>query len=198
MRIALTGGLASGKSTAVRFFRNKGAVVIDHDAISRTLTGVNGAAIDAIRMAFGVEVIDAEGALDRAAMRTLVFGNAAARLRLEAIVHPMILAAAKHADVCAGSTSVVLHDIPLLTPHSPFLLELNPDRILVIDCPAAQQIERACKRDGISSSVAAAILAAQLARRDRIAMADDLVLNSGSPTDFLADLGRLWDKLIPS
>ncbi|GAB6049848.1 dephospho-CoA kinase [Hydrogenophilus islandicus] len=176
--VGLTGGIGSGKSTAAHLFAEAGAGVIDTDAIAHRLTAPGGAAIPAIRDAFGDAVVTAEGALDRAAMRALVFRDATARKRLEAILHPMI-------------RGIVGDEITALAPHHPYLILVVPllvetgayqallDRILVVDCPEALQIARVKARSGLPDEQIAAILAAQAPRAVRLAAANDVIDNSG-------------------
>lgn len=176
--VGLTGGIGSGKSTAAEHFAHLGAGVIDTDAIAHELTAANGAAIPAIRKAFGTQVLTPTGALDRAAMRALAFSNPAARKRLEAILHPMI-------------RDIVTHRISALAPHHPYLILVVPllvetgayqtliDRLLVVDCPQEQQISRVKARSGLPEEQIAAILAAQASRAERLAAAHDVIDNSG-------------------
>ena len=193
-RIALTGGIASGKSIAAAWLASRGARVIDHDELSRALTGPGGAAMAPICAAFGSDAADASGGLDRARMRSRVFAEPAARRRLEAILHPMIQSEARTRDAaaCADGLAVIVHDIPLLTPGSVFLRELPPDRIVVIDCPGYLQVKRASMRSGLDPRQVRAILAAQLPRSERVALADDLILNAGSLDTLSGSLDELW------
>ncbi len=170
----MTGGIGSGKTRVAELFAGLGVPVIDTDVISRELTARDGAALPAIRAAWGDSVIRPDGELDRAVLRRVVFGDAAARRRLEDILHPLIRQA-----VTAALENValpyVLVVIPLLveTGHYRELL----DRVLVIDCPEALQRERTMARSGLSAEEVSAIMAAQADRATRLAAADDVIVN---------------------
>lgn len=172
--VGLTGGIGSGKSTVADLFVLRGAGLVDTDAIAHELTGPGGAAMAAIRAAFGATLLRVDGSLDRAAMRQLVFSDASAKGRLEAILHPLI--GAESAARCAASTApYVLLDVPLLVESGSFRERV--DRILVVDCAEAIQVSRVKARSGLADSQLQAIMAAQATRAERRAVADDLVLN---------------------
>ncbi|MCX9155891.1 dephospho-CoA kinase [Niveibacterium sp. 24ML] len=175
--VGLTGGIGSGKSAAAARFAALGAALVDTDQIAHQLTAPHGAAIDALRAEFGDEVIAADGALDRAAMRALAFSDPAARQRLEAILHPLIRA---ESDAQIGAA----HAAPYLVLVVPLLFESGTyrarcDRIAVVDIPEALQIERVVRRSGLSAEQVASIMAAQATREQRRSIADDLIDNSG-------------------
>ncbi|MEY3201734.1 MAG: hypothetical protein RIR70_1284 [Pseudomonadota bacterium] len=176
--VGLTGGIGSGKSSAAHAFAQFGAAVVDTDALSHALTGPHGAAMPAITREFGPQMINAEGALDRAAMREQVFSDPAARARLEAILHPLIQKAARAAceDAFASGAPYVVLMVPLLLETGSY--DDVIDRIAVVDCPEALQIERVCARSGLTEARARSIMAAQLSRAERTARADDLIDNS--------------------
>jgi dephospho-CoA kinase len=199
LRIGLTGGIGSGKSTAAAAFVARGATLIDADAISRSLTQPAGAAIAPLRDAFGDAVIDAQGALDRAAMRERAFADPAMRSRLEAILHPLIARQAEQEAARAASTPIVF-DIPLLSRASVWRVQVH--RILVIDCSARTQIERVLRRPGWTLETAERVVAAQSPRAERRALADALIHNDAGFTleqldSAIGDLLRLW-KHLPS
>ncbi len=178
-KLGLTGGIGSGKSTVSAMFVAMGAVLIDADANARSVTAPGGAAIAAIRAAFGDGLITPEGALDRARMRELAFGDAGAKQRLEAIVHPLVgelglqqLAAAQ----AAGHRSVV-YDIPLLVESGHWRTQL--DAVLVVDCEPATQVQRVVSRSGLTEAAVQAIIAAQAPRATRLAAADAVIYNDG-------------------
>ena len=176
--VGLTGGIGSGKSVVAGLFAKRGVAVIDTDEIAHELTRPGGEAIEAIRAAFGASLIGADGALDRTAMRKLVFGDAAARKKLEAILHPLIRKESARRRASAQSPYAIL--------VAPLLVESGVDRsrfarVLVVDCPEAQQIERAMRRSRVSETEVRAILAAQATREQRLAQADDVIDNSGTP-----------------
>lgn len=187
--VGLTGGIGAGKSAAAERFARCGAGVVDTDVIAHGLTAPNGAAMAAIRDEFGVQALAPDGSLDRAAMRALVFTDPDARRRLEAILHPCIRAEAER-QVLAAQTPYVVLVVPLLL-ESLAAYRTGLDRILVVDCDEAAQIERTARRPGIGLEQARAILAAQAPRRDRLAIADDCIDNRGSPAELDQQVRRL-------
>jgi dephospho-CoA kinase len=179
LRLGLTGGIGSGKSTVAALLAHSGAAVIDADAISRAATGVGGLAIDALREAFGATMLTADGALDREQMRGLVFSDPPAKARLEGIVHPLVgLAIAEEARQAdrAGARCIVF-DIPLLveSPHWRTAL----DRVLVVDCTEETQVHRVGARNGLPADAARKIIAAQAPRLLRLRAADAVIFNDG-------------------
>ena len=178
--IGLTGGIGSGKSTVAELFGTLGATVIDADAIAHALTAPGGSAMQAIRTAFGEDYIDAEGALDRAKMRNLVFADPAAKKNIEAILHPLIRAESDRLSATASGPYVILM-IPLLV-ESGGAKPPGRDRyrrIAVVDCPAEIQVARVMARSGLSDPQVRAIMAAQASREQRLAAADDVIDNAG-------------------
>jgi dephospho-CoA kinase len=174
--VGLTGGIGSGKSAVADCFAARGIEIVDTDAIAHELTGAQGAAMPAIGAAFGQQAMCADGSLDRAAMREIVFNDASARERLEAILHPMIRAESA-ARVRRATSPYVILAVPLLIESGNF--RARCDRVLVVDCPEALQVERVRIRSGLSESQTRAIMAAQASRADRLAAADDVIDNSG-------------------
>lgn len=175
-RVGLTGGIGCGKSTVADLFATHGVPIIDTDAISHQLTCSGGAAIDALRDTFGNEFIDAGGALDRARMRQLVFSDNSAKQQLERILHPLILEQSR--SLAASSTApYILIVVPLLFESGSYREWLH--RTLVVDCAESTQIKRAVKRDGLSEATVRAIMAQQLPRSQRQALADDIIHNDG-------------------
>ena len=190
MRIGLTGGIGSGKSTAARMLATLGAAIVDADAIAHRLTAAGGAAMPALRDAFGQAVLTLDGALDRAAMRELAFGDASARRRLESLLHPLIAAAAQ-AEATASASAVIVFDIPLLAESSRWRERV--ERVLVIDCSEATQIERILQRPGWTRDTAASVISKQAPRALRRAVADAVVFNDTAGTDVLRQaLATLW------
>jgi dephospho-CoA kinase len=173
--IGLTGGIGSGKSSAAQVFEKLGATVIDTDAIAHALTAPGGAAIEAIRAAFGADYITAGGALDRARMRELVFADAGKKRLLEAILHPLIRQRSDELVQAAQSPYVILA-VPLLLESGNYAKRCQ--RILVIDCPEELQLERVMARNGIAAEQVRAIMATQVTREARLAAADDVIDNS--------------------
>lgn len=174
LRIGLTGGIGSGKSTVAGFLVKLGAHLIDTDAISRALTGVHGAALPAIAAEFGAHVIGSDGALDRAQMRALAFADPQAKRRLEAILHPMIGAETARQAAIAGTRPVV-YDVPLLAETEHWRSRV--DRILVVDCSEEMQIARVMRRSGWTREAVQAVIAQQALRGARRAIADAVIFN---------------------
>ena len=178
-RVGLTGGIGSGKSTVGSFLAAAGAAVLDGDALSRESTASGGAAIPLIAQAFGADALDADGAMDRTRMRTLVFADPTARARLEAIVHPIVLAGIaerSRAAVEAGARLLVL-DIPLLVESGRWAPAL--DALLVVDCTPETQIERVVQRSHLPRAQIQSIIDAQASRAQRCAVADAVLFNDG-------------------
>ncbi|CAM4049395.1 dephospho-CoA kinase [Comamonas aquatilis] len=176
-RLGLTGGIGSGKSTVAQRLAERGAAVIDADQISRSLTAAGGAALPAIAQQFGADLIQADGALNRARMRELVFAQADARQKLEAIVHPLIAeqTQARVRQAISEGCRLIVHDIPLLVESGHWCSQL--DAVLVVDCRESTQIERVMARSGLSREAVQAIIAAQASREQRQAAADWLLYN---------------------
>jgi dephospho-CoA kinase len=186
-RIALTGGIASGKSTVARLFEALGARLIDTDQISRELVRPGAPALQAIVQRFGREVLATDGSLDRAALRARVFSDPAARADLEAILHPRI-----REEVDARSARVggpyQLVAVPLLAETG---TQDRYDRVLVVDCDPAQQLLRLMQRDGIDAAAAQRVLDAQATRAQRLAIADDVIVNDGHVSHLAPQVERL-------
>jgi len=188
LRVGLTGGIGSGKSTVADSFASHGVPVIDTDVIARDLTAPGGAALAQIRAAFGDTVMQADGTLDRAALRRRVFADSAARRQLEAILHPRIRQAVEEA-LATLTAPYALIVIPLLVEGGGYRDLL--DRVLVVDCPEDVQIARVMARNGFTRDEVAAILAAQAGRAERLAAADDVIVNAGSPEGLRAEVAAL-------
>lgn len=184
--LGLTGGIGSGKSTVAELFVERGAALVDTDAIAHALTAPQGAAMAAIALAFGDSVLRADGALDRVAMRSLVFSDRSAKARLEAILHPLIREQSKARCAAATQAPYVLLVVPLLVETGGY--RERADRVLVVDCDEAVQISRVMARSGIAAEAVRAIMATQASRLERRAAADDLVQNDG-------DLDALWPQV---
>ncbi|NTV69063.1 MAG: dephospho-CoA kinase [Azonexaceae bacterium] len=172
--VGLTGGIGSGKSTVADLFVEQGAGLVDTDAIARELTLAGGAAMPALTAEFGLEIVTADGALDRTAMRRLAFADPSARCRLEGILHPLIRQISAERCKAAIEPYVILA-VPLLVEAGNY--RQRCDRIVVVDCPESLQIERVMARNGLSSEEVKAIMAAQATRQQRLAAADDVVVN---------------------
>jgi dephospho-CoA kinase len=191
--VGLTGGIGSGKSTVADRFASFGVAIVDADAAAHKLTAPHGDAIEPIRAAFGAAFIDTTGALDRAAMRAHVFTNPSERLRLEAILHPMIRAACDRERADARSDYVMLV-VPLLFESGKRAGTLQ--RTLVVSCDESVQIERVMRRSGLTESEVRAIIATQMPAADRLARADDVIDNSGSPDQLEAPVRLLHEHYL--
>ncbi|MFN8839476.1 MAG: dephospho-CoA kinase [Burkholderiales bacterium] len=189
--IGLTGGIGSGKSTVADRLVERGAALVDTDAIAHALTAPGGDAIAPIRAAFGDGVIAADGRMDRAAMRALAFSDPTARRRLEGILHPMIRARTERgiAEAADAGAPYVVVAVPLLVESGDW--RGRYDRVLVVDCPPEVQVERVVRRNGLPREQVEAILAAQASRAQRLAAADDVVDNGGAPEALAAQVERL-------
>lgn len=195
--VAVTGGVASGKSEATREFERLGIVVADADLASRAVVEPGQPALDAVVAFFGNGVLGPDGRLDRAAMRQRVFNDPGARAALEGLLHPPIRAWLQAAcEAAPGPYAVVA--IPLLAEGGgrdayPWL-----GRILVVDVPEAVQLARLQARDGVDGALAARMVAAQATRAQRLAMADDVVVNDGTLADLQAAVRRLHERYVQS
>ena len=174
-RVGLTGGIASGKSTVARLFEALGVPVIDTDVLAREVVAPGQPLLIQIADRFGAKVIAADGSLDRAALRAIVFADPAARVDLEKLTHPAIRARLAERSAVAGG-DYQIHVIPLLVETAG---RENLDRVLVVDCSEALQIRRLQARDGSTFDQARKILAAQASRAARLAFADDVISNEG-------------------
>lgn len=195
--VGLTGGVGCGKSTVAALFARLGVAIIDTDDIARELTASGGAALPAIVAEFGEQMLDATGALDRAAMRARVFADADARRRLQDILHPAIRDLATQRLRAAGHAPYVMLVVPLLVENLPAYRTLL-DRILVVDCAPAQQLARTAARPGVGEAQAQAIIAAQADPAVRRAVADDIIDNRGHAEDLdtrVTELDRLYRQL---
>ena len=191
-RIALTGGIASGKSAVADLLAAKGAVLVDSDVLAREVVAPGTPGLAAVVDRFGEGILRPDGALDRPALGAIVFADPDARADLEAITHPRIRARAGELRAEAPAGAVVIDVIPLLVEGD---LSGRFDEVIVVDVPEEVQVERLRRRDGFTRDEAMARLAAQASREDRLAVADHVIDNSGD-TDALAEqVDRLWDAL---
>jgi dephospho-CoA kinase len=199
LRLGLTGGIGSGKSTVASFLKKWGAAVMDADVISRNLTAAGGLAIPEITRVFGAGFITPEGALDRTVMRDLVFADHGAKKKLEAILHPRVGAEiAWRADAAFSTGSPCLvYDIPLLveSPH----WRNKVDHVLVIDCSHEVQIARVRARSGLDAAAIESIIAGQATRRERLQAADSVICNELVGIRELESLAaQLWQWPAPA
>jgi dephospho-CoA kinase len=193
LRIGLTGGIASGKSTVTQRFAELGVPVIDADVAARHVVERGKPGLEQVVRRFGPGVLDANGNLDRPALRALIFSDSASRLALDAILHPLI-----RADMEQQAATV---KGPYLVMAIPLLIEGGRardrvDRVLVVDVDAALQLKRVQARDGSSETHARAILASQASREARLAAADDVLRNSGSVADLRQAVDRLHEQYL--
>ena len=182
MRLGLTGGIGSGKSTVGDILVSMGAALIDADQIAREVTGPQGAAMDAIRTAFGDGYVDASGAMDRARMRQLAFSRPEARSQLEGIVHPLVTlhSQLKAQQAAADGSALIVHDIPLLAESGRWARQL--DAVVVVDCSTETQIARVMLRSGLAQDVVRGIIASQATRQARRSVADVVIDNDARCT----------------
>ena len=179
LRIGLTGGIASGKTTVATLFASIGATVIDTDRIARDVVEPGMPALAALVNALGGGILDDDGRLDRAGLRRRLFADATTRRTVESILHPAILAELdRRAARASGPYQVLV--VPLLVDgrHEGLV-----DRVLVVDCPEETQIRRLMERDGETRADAIRMLASQISREQRLAAADDVIENDGSPAE---------------
>ncbi len=190
-RVGLTGGIGSGKSTVCRMLRDLGAWIVDTDAIAHRLTAPGGRALPAIAAQFGAEVIADNGAMDRTRMRERVFADPAQRRALEAILHPMIGEDTRAEAAAAPEGAIVVFDVPLLVESGRWRDQV--DRILVVDCPVETQIARVMQRNGWTADAVQRIIDQQASRAQRLAVADDVIVNDGLELEELAaEVRRIW------
>lgn len=191
--IALTGGIASGKSAVEHRFEALGVHAYDADVAARAVVEPGSPALAEIARVFGAEALDADGRLDRAAMRQRVFDDPSARTRLEGILHPRIrdwLRAAVEAD--QGPYCIL--SIPLLVENHAHYGWV--DRVLVVDAPEDVRVARLVKRDGIDEALARKMIAAQASRERRLAIADDVIVNDGDEAALNRQVGELHDRYV--
>ena len=187
LRIGLTGGIASGKSTVAELFAERGIPVLDTDRIAREVVEPGKPALAAVVAAFGPGILGPDGRLDRPALRVRVFSDPAARTKLEAILHPAIRTELARQSARVGGPYQVLV-IPLLVEGGRID---SVDRILVVDCPVEIQLQRLQARDGETAESARKIIASQASREARLAVADDVIVNAGPPDELAAQVAAL-------
>ena len=192
MRIALTRGIGSGKSTVARLLEAKGAVVVDADAIAREIVEPGQPALAEIRETFGPEIIDADGRLDRARLAEIVFADADALGLLNGITHPRIAERSAELLARAPADAVVVYDMPLLVEQGPAALA-GWDRIIVVDCSDDARLQRLVER-GLDIDDAGRRIAAQATREERLAVADVVIDNTGDLPTLEIQVDRLWGE----
>jgi len=197
--IALTGGIGSGKSSVANILAELGAAVIDTDEIAHDLTAAGQPGARAIAREFGAGYLDADGALDRKRMRELVFSDAAAKQKLETLLHPMIRA--EVADRIARVTGITSSRPPYIVLVVPLLIETGAyrklaQRVLVVDSDEQQQVARVVRRSQLTPAAVAAIMANQASREERLRHADDIVRNDGDLATLRASVEALHQKYL--
>jgi dephospho-CoA kinase len=192
MRVGLTGGIGSGKSTVSALLAEHGAVVIDADLLAREVVAAGTPGLAEIVNVFGTDVVGPDGELDRAEMGRQVFGDDAARERLEQIIHPRVRARAAEIEAAAGDDAIVVHDIPLLVETGQ---AGSFDVVLVVDAPPEVQVQRLVKHRAMSEEEARSRIAAQAEREQRLAAADHVLSNDGSLAQLQAAVDQVMDLL---
>ncbi|KVR54429.1 dephospho-CoA kinase [Burkholderia ubonensis] len=183
LAVGLTGGIGSGKTTVADLFAARGASIVDTDLIAHRITAPGGLAMPAIEQAFGPDFVAADGSLDRAKMRALIFSDDAARRRLEAITHPLIRTETDREGREARG-AYVMFVVPLLVESGSW--KSRVDRVLVVDCDVETQIARVMRRNRFTREQVEAIIARQATRDARLAAADDVIVNDATTPDALA------------
>ena len=195
--IGITGGVASGKSEVGRRFEAMGIFVADADVAAREAVAPGSAGLSEVVVAFGPDVLDTNGALDRGAMRERVFADHRARVQLEAIIHPRVREALQ-TQCGAAAGPYAMAAVPLLAEGGGRRAYPWMDRILVVDVPVDVQRERVMRRDAVNAALADSMIAVQASREQRLALADDVIVNDGPLADLathVAALDRLYRKL---
>uniref|UniRef100_UPI003FA3D6F3 dephospho-CoA kinase n=1 Tax=Nocardioides sp. N13(2025) TaxID=3453405 RepID=UPI003FA3D6F3 len=192
MRVGLTGGIASGKSTVSAILAELGAIVIDADALAREVVARGTPGLEAVVAEFGPGLLTPEGDLDRPAMGALVFGDAEARKRLEAIIHPLVHQRSAQLEAEAPADAVVVHDIPLLAEVG---RAGSFDAVVVVDAPAELQVSRMVDDRGWSREEAESRIAAQASREDRLAIATHVVDNTGTLDELRRRVEQVYAEL---
>jgi dephospho-CoA kinase len=192
VRVGLTGGVASGKSTVSAILAELGALVIDADALAREVVARGTPGLDAVVAEFGPGVLTPEGDLDRPAMGRLVFGDDAARRRLEAIIHPLVIERMAEIEATAGEDDVVVHDIPLLAEGG---RADTFDAVVVVDAPRDLQVERMLGDRGWTREDAESRIAAQATREERRAIATHVIDNNGTLEELRTRVEAVLDEL---
>ena len=192
LRVGLSGGIGAGKSAVSSRLAERGAVVIDSDVLAREVVARGTDGLDEVVAAFGSGVLTADGELDRPALGKIVFGDEAARRRLEAIIHPRVRARAAQIEAGAAADAIVVHDIPLLVETGQ---AGGFDVVLVVDVPVEVQVERLTAQRGMAAEEAQRRIASQASREDRLAVADVVVDNAGTLADLERRLDEVWATL---
>lgn len=193
MRVGLTGGVASGKSSVSDILRELGAVVVDADVLAREVVMAGTPGLREVVAEFGPEVLTADGELDRAAVARVVFADDDARRRLEAIIHPLVRAAAAEVAAAAAPGALVVHDVPLLVETGQAGAY---DAVVVVDVPPDVQVERMMRERGMTRPDAEARIRAQAGRDQRLAVATHVIDNTGTLDDLRRRVREVYDELV--
>jgi dephospho-CoA kinase len=194
MRVGLTGGIASGKSTVAAMFVELGAVLIDGDALAREVVARGTPGLAQVVEEFGEQILSPAGDLDRPALGRIVFADETARRRLEAITHPLIFERYAELEAAAPTDAVVVHDIPLLAESG---RADTFDAVVVVDVPVEVQVERMVRDRGWTREEAEARIAAQATREDRLAIATHVIDNTGSLDQLRTRVREIYHALLP-
>jgi dephospho-CoA kinase len=192
LRVGLTGGIGSGKSEVSRRLADRGAIVIDADAIAREVVAPGTPGLTAVAAEFGVAVLLPDGTLDRERLGEIVFADPARLAALNGIVHPLVGRRMAELEASAAPDAVVVHDVPLLAENN---LAAGYDVVIVVDAAPQLQLDRLTRLRGMKDDQARARMAAQSSREQRLGIADLVIDNSGSLADLDRRTGEVWDKL---
>lgn len=192
LRVGLTGGIGSGKSTVADLLHARGALIIDADALARQVVEPGTPALAELAARFGGQILQPDGSLDRPRLAALIFADPATRAEAEAIIHPRVREAAARLEAAAASGAIVVHVVPLLVETGQQGLY---DVLVVVDLPVELQRARLIQRSALTAEEADARIAAQASRSDRLAAADVVIDNSGSLGDLEAQVDLLWTRL---
>lgn len=192
MRIGLTGGIASGKSTVARKLEQLGAVTIDADVLARDVVALGTEGLKAVVARFGDSVLAANGSLDRRALARVIFADPRARADLNAIIHPLVRERAAELEAAAPAGAVVVHVIPLLVETGQ---QDRFDAVVVVDTTVEEQLRRLTRRDGLTRTEAEQRVAAQASREERLGAATHVIDSSGPVQETMRQVGELWRSL---
>lgn len=195
VRVGLTGGVASGKSTVAAILRDLGAVVVDADLLARAAVAPGSEGLAEVVEEFGAHLLTVDGELDRPAVAALVFADDEARRRLEAIVHPRVRALGRRLEAEAGEAPMVVHDIPLLAETGQAGAF---DAVVVVDVPVETQVRRMVEQRGMTPEDAEARVRAQAGREQRLAVATHVVENTGTFEDLRDRVTEVFEELVPA
>lgn len=192
LRLGLTGGIASGKSTVSRIFAELGAIIIDSDVLAREVVARGTDGLAEVVAAFGDDVLTADGQMDRAKVGAIVFADPGKRKVLEQVIHPRVFARALEIDQAAGEHDVVINDIPLLVETGQ---ADRFDAVVVVDVPTELQVERMVRDRGMTVEEAEGRIAAQATREQRLAVATYVIENTGTLEELHEQVRAVWEKL---